>query len=211
MSGSAVVIGATGAIGAALEAALIDEGGHARVYGFARSRGGADHLDFTDEASIATAAARVAAGPAPTLILVATGLHETDDARREDIDADLMTRQFVVNSIGPALVAKHFLPLLATSGTPIFAVLSARDGSIGDNRLGGAYALRASKAALNMVVKTLAVEAARDKQRAVIVAVDPGAGSDAERSALQLLDLLEEIGVKDSGKFLSWDGSEITP
>lgn len=211
MSGAAVIIGASGAIGSALEAALIDEGAYAPVYGFARSRSGADHIDLEDEASIAGAAARVAAGPPPSLIIIATGLHDTTASKRSDIDPVKMANSFAINAIGPAIIAKHFLPLLASTGTPIFALLSAREASIADNILGGAYALRASKAAANMVIKTLAVESLREKRRAIILAVDPGNIPDKERAALQLLDLFEEVGVKDSGKCLSWDGSEIAP
>lgn len=211
MNGAAVIIGASGAIGSALEATLIDEGAYAPVYGFARSRTGPDYIDLEDEASIAAAAARVAAGPPPSLIVVATGLHDATASKRSDIDPVAMANCFAVNAIGPALVGKYFLPLLSSIGTPIFAVLSAREGSISDNILGGAYALRASKAAANMIIKTLAVEALREKRRSIILTVDPGNIPDKERAALQLLDLFEEVGVKDSGKCLSWDGNEIAP
>lgn len=211
MNGAAVIIGASGAIGSALEATLIDEGAYAPVYGFARSRTGSDYIDLEDEASIAAAAARVAAGPPPSLIVVATGLHDATASKRSDIDPVAMANCFAVNAIGPALVGKYFLPLLPSTGTPIFAVLSAREGSISDNIMGGAYALRASKAAANMIIKTLAVEALREKRRSIILAVDPGNIPDKERAALQLLDLFEEVGVKDSGKCLSWDGNEIAP
>lgn len=211
MNASAVVIGASGRIGAATEAALIDEGAYGRVYGFARSRSGVDHLDILDEHSIAAAALRVAAGPAPSLVIVATGYRASAEASVADLDRDRMAEGFAVNAIGPALVAKHFLPLLEKSGTPVFAMLSARDASLTDNRLGGAYGYRASKAALNMLAKTLAIESTRSGQRAAIVAIDPGTGPDPERAALQLLDAIEGLGIRDSGKFLSWDGTEIAP
>lgn len=235
MSGSAVIIGASGGIGAALEAALIDEGAHDKIWGFARSRSGAQHLDLTDEASIAAAAGLVAQGPAPSLIIVATGLlhdgaHGPEKALKE-LDPAWMARNFAINAInaiGPALVAKHFLPLLAKTDTPVFAALSARVGSIADNLLGGWHGYRASKAALNMLIRNLAIEARRASDRAIIVGLHPGTVDtplskpfqanvapgklfDAERAALQLLDVIEGLKVKDSGKLFAWDGEEIAP
>ena len=232
MSGSAVIIGASGGIGAAFEAALIEEDAHARVWGFARSRTGADHLDLTDEASIAAAAARVAGGPAPSLIIVATGvLHEAGrgpEKALKELDPAWLARQYAVNAIGPALVAKHFLPLLAKSGTPVFAALSARVASIADNRLGGWHGYRASKAALNMLIANFAIEARRANDRSIIVGLHPGTVDTAlskpfqthvtpgtllapDRAALQLLDVIEGLKVKDSGKVFAWDGAEIAP
>ncbi|MBB5687274.1 SDR family NAD(P)-dependent oxidoreductase [Sphingobium boeckii] len=232
MSGSAIIIGASGGIGGALEAALIEEGAYDQVWGFARSRPGAQHLDLTDEASIAAAAAAVAEGPAPSLIVIATGLLHEGDRRPEksvrDLDPQWMARNFAINVIGPALVAKHFLPLLPKTGTPILAALSARVGSISDNRLGGWHAYRASKAALNMLICNLAIEARRANDRSIIVGLHPGTVDtalsqpfqanvapgklfDADRAALQLLDVIEGLKVKDSGKLFAWDGEEIAP
>jgi NAD(P)-dependent dehydrogenase (short-subunit alcohol dehydrogenase family) len=230
MSASAVIIGASGAIGAALESALAEEGAHDRVWGFGRSRTGADHLDLLDEASIAAAAARVATGPAPTLILIATGLlHEGEHMPErgfKDVDADWMARSYAINAIGPALLMKHFLPLLPKTGTPILAALSARVGSIGDNRLGGWHGYRAAKAALNMLVANAAIEAKRQSPRAIVVGLHPGTVDSAlskpfqtnlapgslfapDRAAPQLLDVLETLKPKDSGKLFAWDGAEI--
>jgi NAD(P)-dependent dehydrogenase (short-subunit alcohol dehydrogenase family) len=139
--GSAVVIGASGGIGGAFEAALIEEGAFDAVHGFARSRGGPQHLDLLDEASIAAAAAYVAKGAPPTLVIVATGLlhageHGPEKALR-DLDPDWLAQVYAVNAIGPALVAKHFLPIMPRGGRAVFAALSARVGSITDNQLGG--------------------------------------------------------------------------
>lgn len=230
MSASAVVIGASGGIGAALEAALVDEGAFDVVHGFARSRSGAQHLDLLDEASIAAAAAQVACGPAPTLVIVATGLlhdgaHGPEKAMRE-LDPAWLARAFAVNAIGPALVARHFLPIMPKTGRTVFAALSARVGSISDNKLGGWYGYRASKAALNQLVRTIAIEEKRRNDRAIVVALHPGtvdtalskpfqgnvqAGRlfTAERAALQLLDVIEELKVPDSGKLLDFEGKEV--
>lgn len=227
---SAVVIGASGGIGAAFEAALAEEGAFGTVHGFARSRAGAQHLDLTDEASIAAAAAHVAAGPAPTLVIVATGMLHAGERGPEkamrELDAGWLARTYAINAIGPALVAKHFLPLMAKGTRGVFAALSARVGSISDNKLGGWYGYRASKAALNQLVRTLAIEEKRRNDRSIVVALHPGtvdtglskqfqanvaAGRlfDAERAALQLLDVIEGLNVPDSGKLFDYEGKEL--
>jgi NAD(P)-dependent dehydrogenase (short-subunit alcohol dehydrogenase family) len=227
---SAVIIGASGGIGGAFEAALIEEGAFDVVHGFARTRSGAQHLDLLDEASIETAAAHVAKGPSPTLVIVATGLLHENGAGPEkalrDLDPAWLAKVYAVNAIGPALVAKHFLPIMPRTGRAVFAALSARVGSIADNRLGGWHGYRASKAALNMMVRNLAIEERRRNDRAIVVALHPGtvdtalsrpfqgnvqAGRlfDAERAALQLLDVIEELKVSDSGKLFDFEGNEI--
>jgi len=232
MSGAAVIIGASGWTGGALEAALIEEGAFDIVHGFARSRSGAQHIDVTDEASIAAAAAIVARGPTPTLVIVATGLlHEGEhgpEKSLKELDPAWLTRIMAVNTIGPAIVAKHFLPLMPRAGKSVFAALSARVGSISDNKLGGWYGYRASKAALNMLIKTLAIEDKRRNDRGIIVALHPGTVDtplsrpfqgnvqpgrlfDAERAALQLLDVIEELRPPDSGKIYDFEGQEIMP
>lgn len=230
MSGAAVVIGASGGIGGAFEAALIDEGAFDVVHGFARSRSGPQHLDLVDEASIAAAAAHVAQGPAPTLVIVATGLLHAGDRGPEkalrELDANWLAQVYAVNTIGPALVAKHFLPIVPRTGRTVFAALSARVGSIADNRLGGWHGYRASKAALNMLVRNLAIEERRRNDRSIVVslhpgtvdtslsrpfqgAVQPGRLFDTERAALQLLDVIEELRPADTGKLFDYEGKEI--
>ena len=228
--GSAVVIGASGGIGGAFEAALIEEGAFDAVYGFARSRGGAQHLDLTDEASIAAAAAIVGKGAPPTLVIVATGLlhaggHGPEKALRE-LDPAWLAQVYAVNAIGPALVAKHFLPIMPKAARTVFAALSARVGSISDNQLGGWHGYRASKAALNMLVRNLAIEERRRNARAIVVALHPGTVDtalsrpfqgqvqpgrlfDAERAALQLLDVIEDLKGPDSGRLFDFEGKEI--
>jgi NAD(P)-dependent dehydrogenase (short-subunit alcohol dehydrogenase family) len=230
MSGSAVIIGASGGIGAAFEAALIEEGAFDVVHGFARSRSGAQHLDLLDEASIAAAAAQVAKGPAPTLVFVATGIlhdaaHGPEKALRE-FDPAWLAQVYAINAIGPALVAKHFLPITPKTGRNVFAVLSARVGSISDNKMGGWAGYRASKAALNMLVRTIAIEEKRRNDRAIVVALHPGTVDtalskpfqgnvqpgrlfDPERAALQLLDVIEELKAPDTGKLFDFEGKEV--
>lgn len=222
---SAVVIGARGGIGAALVDALREEG--ETVHAFARPE-----LDILDETSIARAAAQVAAGPPPRLVFVATGLlHEGErgpEKSLKELDADWLARTLAVNAIGPALVAKHFLPLLPKGERGVFAALSARVGSISDNRLGGWYGYRSAKAALNQLIRTLAIEMKRVNDRAIVVGLHPGTVDtnlskpfqknvapghlfDAGRAAVQLLDVIDGLGVKDSGQIFAWDGATVAP
>lgn len=230
MSAPAVVIGASGGIGAALVEALEEEG--TPVLGFARAFTGDRHIDLTDAATIAAAAATIAKEPAPELVIVATGLlheggHGPEKALR-DLDPDWLARTYQVNAIGPALVAKHLLPLMPRAGRSVFAALSARVGSISDNSLGGWYGYRASKAALNQLVRTLAIEDRRRNPRGIVVALHPGTvDTDLSRpfqgnvqpgrlftparAAVQLLDVLDGLKVPDSGRLFDWEGKEVAP
>jgi NAD(P)-dependent dehydrogenase (short-subunit alcohol dehydrogenase family) len=146
------------------------------------------------------------------------------EKRLADLDAATMARAHAVNAIGPALLIKHFHGLLPQQERSLLAVLSARVGSIGDNRLGGWYSYRASKAALNMLLRTAAIEVARQRPLAVLAALHPGTvrsglsapiiGSapastpdDAARHLLAVLDALPAEGA--SGGFHAWDGAAI--
>ena len=182
--------------------------------------------------TIAAAAARVADGPPPELVLLATGLLSEDGHGPERslraLEPDWLARQFAVNAIGPALAMKAFLPLLPRDRRAVFAALSAKVGSISDNRLGGWYGYRASKAALNQLVRTAAVELARTHPQAVCVALhpgtvvtelsapftgrrDPGGLFTPEESAEKLLAVLDGLTPADSGRLWGWDGREIAP
>lgn len=227
---SAVIIGAAGGIGAALREAIEDEGTYDLVH--ALSRSGDAPIDIEDEASIAAAAARIATGPAPTLVIVATGLLHAADRSPEksyrEFDATWLARTMAVNAIGPALVAKHLLPLMPRQGRTTFAVLSARIGSISDNRLGGWYGYRMAKAALNQLVRTLSIEEKRRNDRSIIVGLHPGTVDTMlskpfqgnvrpgtlftpDRAASQLLDVIDGLKVPDSGKLFDFEGKEVAP
>lgn len=232
MTGSAVVIGASGGIGRALADALAEERRYDRIVRLSRSGDGDGHIDLADESSIAAAAEGLSDAPSPSLILVATGiLHDGPvgpEKTMRDLEAAWLARNFAINAIGPALVAKHFLPLMPKDAPATFAALSARVGSISDNRLGGWYGYRASKAALNMMIRNLAIEYNRKNDRAIIVGLHPGTVDtplsepfqrnvpekqlfDTERAALQLLDVLDGLKPADSGHIFAWDGEEIAP
>ncbi|QZD95191.1 SDR family NAD(P)-dependent oxidoreductase [Qipengyuania gelatinilytica] len=226
----AVVIGASGGIGAALANQL--EAAGTDTITLSRSADGDAHLDLEDEASIAAAAERIGGGAPVDLVFVATGyLHGENSGPEKDwrqLDAEALARNFAINATGPALVAKHFLPLLPDEGRAGFAALAARVGSIGDNRLGGWYSYRASKAALVMLIRTLSVELARKKPDAFCAALHPGTVGTAlskpfqrnvpegklftpEYSAERLLEVLGDLGPEQSGRQFAWDGEEILP
>lgn len=180
MSGAAVVIG-TGGIGRALANELEQRGEHALVLRLGRST--EQRLDYADESSVSQSADWVSqqcqgAGLPLTLVIVATGfLHGTQGQPERSwshLQPDHLAHSFLVNTIGPALVIKHFLPLLPRQGPCKAVFLSARVGSITDNQLGGWYGYRAAKAALNQLVKTASIEQARRNRQAAVVALHPG-------------------------------------
>lgn len=227
----AAVIGATGGIGHAFANLLEDRG--TPVHRLSRSAPRPElRLDLENEESIARAAAYCAADGPIDLVVVATGALQGDGFGPErswkQLNADGFAQAFAINATGPALVAKHFLPLLPRQERSAFAALSARVGSISDNRLGGWYGYRASKAALNMIVRTLSVELARTRPNAVCVALHPGTvNTELSRphqasvkpeqlfsplqSAEYLLAVLDRLGPADSGNVFAWDGSRVAP
>ena len=235
--GTAVVIGASGGIGAALVAALLDDAGFATVFAMARgfTAEGSGRLrrwpvDVTDEASIVRAAQAVD-GPL-RLVVVATGVLHSDALVPEKsyraLDAAALLESYRVNAVGPALVARHMLPLFDPGGRSVFAALSARVGSIGDNRSGGWHAYRASKAALNMIIRNLAIETARRHPDRLCVGLHPGTvdtalsepfqrNVPAERlftaahSAACLLSVIDGLTPADNGAVLAWDGTTVPP
>lgn len=220
----ALVIGSSGAIGAAFVDLLGQAPRCASVRGLHRHS--TPPLDFADEASVAQAAHAIADGPRCHLIINAAGILHGPDFSPEKRLADLHYRQllatFQANTFGPALLMRHFLPLLSHERA-IMAMLSAKVGSIGDNRLGGWYSYRASKAALNMLVKTAAIELARSHKDGVLVALHPGTvasplsrpfrgdsiGRPPHDAAADMLRVLDALTPADSGAFRSYDGSEL--
>jgi NAD(P)-dependent dehydrogenase (short-subunit alcohol dehydrogenase family) len=233
---SACVFGASGGIGAAIASALANDDG---VTVFAGSRSGEIAIpgtlpfafDLIDEASIAIVAGQLRDEPPLRLVFIATGLlHDGDSQKPEkswrDQSPDAFARAFAINATGPALIGKHFLPLLPREGKSVFAALSARVGSVSDNRLGGWHAYRASKAALNMIVANFARELAHGRKDAVAVTLHPGTVDTAlsapfqrgvappklfapDYSAQQMLDVIDTLQPANSGGLYAWDGERI--
>ena len=219
----ALVIGASGTLGQAFSALLRADPNCASVRELSRSSSPA--LDLEAPASIAEAAAALADEGPYQLILHTAGLLHRDGIAPEKslaaIEADALQAVFQVNALGPALVLRHFLPLLDKQGA--MAMLSAKVGSIGDNRLGGWYAYRSSKAALNMLIKTAAIELARSKPKARLLSLHPGtvisplsqpfrganATRPAEQAAADMLRVIDSLGPEHSGSFHAYDGQPL--
>jgi NAD(P)-dependent dehydrogenase (short-subunit alcohol dehydrogenase family) len=220
----ALVIGASGGIGAALVDALRSDPRCASVTELSRSTQPA--LDLADAESIERAAAELAGeGPYHLIINAAGVLHGADfmpEKRLGDLSYDQLLRTFQVNTFGPALVLRHFSGLLDRQ-RGVLAMLSAKVGSIGDNRLGGWYSYRASKAALNMLIKTASIEVKRSQPNAVLLALHPGTvnsalsqpfrgaeiGRPAAEAAADLLRVIDRLGPQASGSFHAYDGEEL--
>ena len=225
VGGVAIVIGASGGIGRAFMASLTKESGAKAV--IALGRVSEPPLDLLDEASIQAAAHWASAQGEIRLIIDATGILHGPGMEPEKswrtLDPSAMAQSFAINAIGPALLMKHFLPLLPREGKSVFATLSAKVGSIGDNHLGGWYSYRASKAALNMMVKTAAIETRRTHPGAVLVALHPGTvksalsrpfrGDEIGRQPLEaataMLSVLDGLRAEDSGSFVAYDGQRL--
>jgi NAD(P)-dependent dehydrogenase (short-subunit alcohol dehydrogenase family) len=234
---AAVVIGASGGLGRAFVEHLALDPAVSTVLALSRQAGAwatpkvsVGQIDLLSEESIAAAAERCRS-TTPRLLIMTTGvLHEGMRLKPEkalaDLDAAALEHVLSVNAIGPALVLKHFVPLLPRTGKSVIAALSARVGSISDNRLGGWYAYRASKAALNQVLRTASIEVARRWREAVIVGLHPGTVATglsepfrgnvrperlftAEYSAGRLLAVIDGLGAGDSGGCFAWDGTAV--
>lgn len=220
-----MVIGASGGLGAAVARALRDDPACAAVTMLSRSANG---LDLTSERSAAATAARLSEdGAVFDLVFNASGVLEIDGAGPEkafrDIDADIMLKAFAVNSVGAAVALKYFAPLLARKRKAVFATLSARVGSIGDNRLGGWVSYRASKAALNQIVRCAAVEYSRINKESVIAALHPGTiktpltekyargryTASADEAAINMLNVLSGLTPDQSGGFFDYAGETV--
>ncbi|WAT18495.1 SDR family NAD(P)-dependent oxidoreductase [Aurantiacibacter sp. MUD11] len=233
----AAVFGSSGGIGAALVEALAMRG--IEVFAGSRSGAGPDlprvtpfRFDFDDEASIAAAAEGWRDAP-PDLVMVTTGVLTLENGTGPErsykqVDPEAMARVLYLNTIGPALVAKHVLPLFPRNAPATFAAISARVGSISDNRIGGWHSYRASKAALNQLIRNFAIELGRTHKQAVVVGLHPGTVDTAlskpfqsnlpegqlitpEKSASCLLDVIDNLAPAQSGGLFDWKGKLVEP
>jgi len=233
----AVVFGSSGGLGQAFVAALAADPRCAAVWAVARaSRQVASarvrpvQFDLQDESSISAAVQMVCSEGPPDLTIVATGLLHDATLQPEktlrSLESEALLKAFAINTVGPALIGKHLLPLLARDRRSVFAALSARVSSIADNRRGGWHAYRASKAALNMIMRNFAIELANRNRNVVCLSLHPGtvdtplsqpfqSGVAAaqlftpEHSAACLLRVIDAAGPDDSGCLLAWDGQRI--
>ena len=227
----AVVIGSGGGIGAAMLAQLEVDTAYAQVTGLSRST--EVSVNYDAEASIANAAHSVASLCASSnlqlrLLVVATGFLHGEQGQPErsltNLDAAYLEQVFKINTLGPALVMKHFLPLLPKTGRCIAGFLSARVGSIGDNALGGWYGYRASKAALNQLVKTAAIELTRRNKESICVSLHPGTVATAlsepfaktglnirpaTEAATDLLTVIAALNPADTGCLIDYQGQKL--
>ena len=234
----AVIVGARGGVGEAFATAIQAGGASNEVWATSRTGEGlpavatrTHAVDITDEESIIRLAeAMDSAEFVPNVVINASGLLHYDDTGPErswrHLDIDVMRKVFEVNTFGVGLLGKHLIPRFARSSRGVFASLSARVGSIGDNRLGGWYSYRASKAAQNMVIKTLAIEASMKWKGLICVALHPGTGDTAlsepftarvpphklftpELSCGHLANVIEGLTAAETGGFFAWDGQPI--
>jgi NAD(P)-dependent dehydrogenase (short-subunit alcohol dehydrogenase family) len=244
---TACVVGASGGIGLEFVRQLADDPQVRRVWAGCREPASADGLaevaaahgtvrilplDITSEPSLEAAARAIADEGEPLAMVIncAGLLHRQQgmqpERRLADVRADWLMESFAVNGAGPLLLAKHLEPLLSRRERAVFASLSARVGSIGDNRLGGWYAYRGAKAAQNMFIRTLSIELARRARGVVCVALHPGTTEtelsrpfrggvpaaklfSPQRAARQLLQVIDGLGTADSGGFFAWDGAPV--
>ena len=220
-----VIVGASGGIGSAFLEQAQARYGQAEIFPLSRSAGS---IEYADEGSIAAAADKI--GKEVDLIIVATGLLHTPDFGPEKtmrhLETDNLQKTFLVNTFGPALLMKYFLPLMPRDGKSVFAALSARVGSISDNHIGGWYGYRSAKTALNQMIRTASIEHGRRWKESVIIGLHPGTvdtglskpfqGNVAEGKLFtpefateKMLDVIDTVGIDGTGKVFAWDGQEV--
>jgi len=240
MKKTVAIIGSSGAIGNAVAEILLDDDGVEAIYRFSRNDSNENsdrvknlYIDIEDEESIKDCIKNLSKDIKFDLVFVATGiLHNDNDIFPEksirDISKSKLEKVLLVNTIGPALVGKYFIPYLRKDSKSIFAFLSARVGSISDNKLGGWYSYRASKTALNQIIKNFSIEVRRSNPNAIFIGLQPGTVKSflskpfeknvrpgnlftPEYSATKMLEVIDNLSLEDTGKIYAWDGEEIQP
>lgn len=223
-----VVIGGTGSIGRAISEQI-------RSLGFKEiiiiGRRTNPSIDFNDEQTIKNAAEFIKnKKKAISILFDATGiLHDEENNQMpektlKNINLKFAQKNFLINAIGPSLLIKHFAPLLDSEQKSVFATLSAKVGSISDNGFGGWYSYRASKAALNQLIKTASIEMKIKNKNSIFIALHPGTVKSKlskpfqksnlkiqtpEESAGHLITIIKEVKTSETGKFFNWDGTEL--
>ena len=238
ISKNIVIVGASGAIGKAFVEYYSKDKLVENVFAFSRQKISFENrkiksfdLDIENQASIEDAAQNIKDYPIDTII-VATGILHSKNFGPEksirEIKYSTMAKVMAVNTIGPALIGKYFIPLLRKDTKSVIAFLSARVGSISDNKLGGWYSYRASKTALNQIVKSFSIELKRTNPKAVVLALQPGTVDSnlsepfkknvakgklfsPEQSRELLSEVIEKATIEDSGNLVAYDGEIISP
>lgn len=233
-----VIVGATGAIGKAFLEYYVKDDLVENVFAFSRKKISFENrkiksfdLDIENQASIEDAAQNIKDYPIDTII-VATGILHSENFGPEksirEINYSTMAKVMAVNTIGPALIGRYFIPLLRKDAKSVLAFLSARVGSISDNKLGGWYSYRASKTALNQIIKNFSIELKRTNPKAVVLGLQPGTVDSnlsepfkknvakgklfsPEQSMELLLGVIEKVTIEDSGNLVAYDGEIISP
>ena len=233
------VTGVSGAIGKAFvnNLALIDSVETINVFSRTKqtfhSEKVFDHLiNYKKENEIQEAADFSSKKNTLDLVIVANGILHDDrifpEKKISDITEEKLRELFFINTIIPSIIAKHFIPKMSRNSKSVFAFMSARVGSIADNKLGGWYSYRSSKAALNMMIKNLSIEVERKNKNAILVGLHPGTVNSnlskpfqnnvpekklftPDQSVNYLLKVLFNLKIEDTGKIFAWDGSEILP
>ena len=235
---SVAIIGSSGAIGRAFLDAYIADKEISNIYSISRTEVELNderiihiNMDVTDEVSVKAAASKIGENRLDKLI-VATGILHTElfgpEKSIKDIEIENFVKIFSVNAFGPALIGKYFLPLMKKDKKSIAAFLSARVGSISENKLGGWYAYRASKSALNQIIKNFSIESKRTNPTGIIIGLQPGTVKSKlskpfqknvkkgklllpKDSVKSLIRVIESVMQNDSGKIFDWKGEEIAP
>ena len=234
------VIGSSGAIGNSISKLLKSEISVESVYNFSRSAISESsekekniYIDIENEDSIIESIKKIPKDIKFDLIFVATGiLHNDEDIYPEksikDISGNKLKKVLMVNTIGPALIGKYFIPFLNKNNKNVFAFLSARVGSISNNKIGGWYSYRASKSALNQIIKNFSIEIKRSNPNSIFIGLQPGTVKSnlskpfqknvnsknlfsPDYSAKKLIDVINNLSIEDTGKLFAWDGEEIHP
>ena len=235
---SVAIIGSSGAIGRAFLDAYIADKEISNIYSISRTEVELNdariihiNIDVTDEVSVKAAASKIGENRLDKLI-VATGILHTElfgpEKSIKDIKIENFVKIFSVNAFGPALIGKYFLPLMKKDKKSIAAFLSARVGSISENKLGGWYSYRASKSALNQIIKNFSIESKRTNPAGIIIGLQPGTVKSKlsepfqknvkkgklllpKDSVKSLIRVIESVMQNDSGKIFDWKGEEIAP
>jgi len=232
------VIGSSGAIGKAFIDSYINDDDVENIFSFSRTGLSIEDkklqsffIDIEDETSICDAAEKIEKSSIDEIIVASGILHNKDfgpEKSIRDLKADNLLKVIKVNTIGPTIVGKYFIPLLNKKEKSVLAFLSARVGSISDNKTGGWYAYRASKTALNQIIKSFSIELRRTNPNAIVFGLQPGTVDSElsepfkrnvkegnlftpEYSVLQLKNIIDTASPSYSGKLISWDGEEIQP